>query len=330
MTSASRCGGLERLEARGGRRGCRRRPRPWWPRRPARRGSGVDSSSSQSPTSMRCEFQLSRMPPADRHAAADVGVAVRRRPGDRCVAGARASRCRATACSCGRRPRSHAPSARALAVTFSSGRRVFCPRPPRTRPTGTARRGRARSRCRPRRRRWSAGRPASGAGCRTRSARRAWPGDRRARWPGGPPGGAGRRRRRRGRRRASALGGEVEHRRPGRPSAGRGRSGTCPLPGLPSLGGHGAPGEDVGAVADVVLGVAGRHPDGVQLEQLAPVVLVDRVLGRLLGGEVAQHRWVATGRDEHVGEVAERVGPDHVTVVRRRRRPRSRGRGSAR
>ncbi len=74
-----------------------------------------------------------------------------------------------------------------------------------------------------------------------------------------------------------------------------------------------APGEQFRGVLDVVLGVG--QADGVQLEQLAAVVLVHRGLRRLGQVEERQHGRVLGRRQQHVGERTHRVCADHVAVV---------------
>ena len=73
--------------------------------------------------------------------------------------------------------------------------------------------------------------------------------------------------------------------------------------------------EDHRGVADHLLGVARRPADGVQLEQLAAVVLVGRVADRAEVVEVGEHRRVQRARDEQVLEPAERVLPHGLVVA---------------
>ena len=72
-------------------------------------------------------------------------------------------------------------------------------------------------------------------------------------------------------------------------------------------------GQDARQLLHVLLGVARAHAHGVQLHDLAGVVLVD-VAGGVVGVvEVAQHRRVAQRRLQQVAEAAERVRPQRVS-----------------
>ena len=75
------------------------------------------------------------------------------------------------------------------------------------------------------------------------------------------------------------------------------------------------PREDQGRRVHLVLGVARIHADGVELEQLAPVVLVRVVLRGLGVVEVGHHRRVGRRGGQHVRELAQGVAPDHIAVV---------------
>ena len=105
-TSASRCGGLERLEAQPGAQavdvladGPVGRPAA------SATGSGRDSPSCQSQTSMRWMFQQPTSAAGRSPGGVDVGVAVGRRPGERPVARLVGPRCRGRRRCGGRRPR---------------------------------------------------------------------------------------------------------------------------------------------------------------------------------------------------------------------------------
>lgn len=69
--------------------------------------------------------------------------------------------------------------------------------------------------------------------------------------------------------------------------------------------------EDERGVLDVLLGVAAVDTDGVQLQQLATVVLLHGRFVALVAGvlvvEVVQHRRIPGAGDQQVGEPAERV-----------------------
>jgi hypothetical protein len=69
------------------------------------------------------------------------------------------------------------------------------------------------------------------------------------------------------------------------------------------------------------LRVAGVDADGVQLEQLARVVLVRCVAVAVGVVEVGEHRRVPRRRDEHVAELSERVPADDLRVEEVTRRP---------
>ena len=98
------------------------------------------------------------------------------------------------------------------------------------------------------------------------------------------------------------------------------------------------PGEDPRRLAHVVLAVAGVDADGVQLEQLAAVVLVDagddaaalvHVGAVRVVVEEEQHRRVRGHGAQQVAEAAEHEGTDRLPLVRhdavaRRTRPRCR------
>ena len=87
-----------------------------------------------------------------------------------------------------------------------------------------------------------------------------------------------------------------------------------PVPGAEGV--HGVAGEDLRGVLDHRLGVARAPADGVQLEQLAALVLVGRVLHRRPVVEVEQHRRVQRRGDQQVVEAAEGPGADHLVVRR--------------
>ena len=84
-------------------------------------------------------------------------------------------------------------------------------------------------------------------------------------------------------------------------------------------------GEDLGERDDVGLGVAGRDPDRVQLEQFARVVLVEAAAGalavpavrpgRVVVVEVAQHGGVLGGRHQQIGEAAEDMRADRLALI---------------
>ena len=74
-------------------------------------------------------------------------------------------------------------------------------------------------------------------------------------------------------------------------------------------------GEDAGGVLDVGLVVPRVHPDRVQLEELAALVLVGRVLRRVAVVEVGQHRRVAGDAPQEVLEASERLAADRVLVA---------------
>ena len=77
----------------------------------------------------------------------------------------------------------------------------------------------------------------------------------------------------------------------------------------------GEAGQQAGSRLHHRLGVAGLDADGVQLEQLAGVVLVRRVLVAVGVVEVGEHRRVPRRRDQHVAELPEGVLADHLQVV---------------
>ena len=120
---------------------------------------------------------------------------------------------------------------------------------------------------------------------------------------------------------------EAEHLHP----AGRvDRRVVVGLPGVPGI--DGVAGEDPRRCLDHVLGVARRASDGVQLEQLAALVLVREVLGRLVVAQVEQHRRVQAGGDEQVVEVARGTacaasGRSRCATTRRCRGSTARGSG---
>ena len=84
------------------------------------------------------------------------------------------------------------------------------------------------------------------------------------------------------------------------------------LPRLPEV--DVVAGQDPRRRLDVVLVVV-AGAERVQLEQLAPEVLVGSALGRRRGGEEDQHRRVGRGRGQQLVEATERVAPDRVAVV---------------
>ena len=98
-----------------------------------------------------------------------------------------------------------------------------------------------------------------------------------------------------------------------------------PCSGLSPAGQEGPAGEHVGEADDVVLGVDGAHTQRMQLQDLAREVLVeaagaidagDRVRAhrrRLV--EVEEHRRMALGGLQHVGEAPEDVGADGLALV---------------
>ena len=79
------------------------------------------------------------------------------------------------------------------------------------------------------------------------------------------------------------------------------------------VGGNDRPaGEHLGKTNHVVLGVAGAHAEGMQLEYLARQVLVETARAvdacnrvgpdRLRIVEIGQHGWMAFGGEQHVGK----------------------------
>ena len=78
------------------------------------------------------------------------------------------------------------------------------------------------------------------------------------------------------------------------------------------------PGEDARGVQDAGLAVPAVDADGVQLEELAALVLVRVRRRRVAVVEVGEHRRVLGDAAQQVGELAERVRADRVRVVRAR------------
>jgi hypothetical protein len=74
-------------------------------------------------------------------------------------------------------------------------------------------------------------------------------------------------------------------------------------------------GENAGKLLHVHLGVAGADPHGVQLHDLAGVVLVDVTLGVLGVVEIAQHGRMRDGDAQEIAELAERVATQLLLIV---------------
>ena len=87
------------------------------------------------------------------------------------------------------------------------------------------------------------------------------------------------------------------------------------------LGTHGPAGEAAGDFHHVALRVAAVDAEGVQLHQLAGVILVGLFAGVVAAihapVEIPEHRGTERGGAEHVGEFAEGVLADDLAVVRR-------------
>ena len=84
-------------------------------------------------------------------------------------------------------------------------------------------------------------------------------------------------------------------------------------------------GQDLGEIGDVVLRVGRAHAERVQFQDLARQILVeaavaidagDRVGTDRLGVvEVQQHRRMAFGGEQHVGEAAEYMRADRLALI---------------
>ena len=91
---------------------------------------------------------------------------------------------------------------------------------------------------------------------------------------------------------------------------------------LAGVGVDAGAGEDARGIDHAFLAVRGVDADGVQLEQLAPLVLVGVLRRRLAVVEIREHRRVLGDGEQQVAELAEGVRADRVGVVRPRlRRP---------
>ncbi len=88
---------------------------------------------------------------------------------------------------------------------------------------------------------------------------------------------------------------------------------------------QGPSGENVGEADDVILGIAGPHAQRMQLENLAGEIFVQAAAAVEAGGrirahrnrlvEIEQHRRMALGRQQQVGEAAEHVRADGLALV---------------
>ena len=86
-------------------------------------------------------------------------------------------------------------------------------------------------------------------------------------------------------------------------------------PGDVGIQGHPHPGQDARQLLHVGLGVAGAHAHGVQLHDLAGVVLVDAAGGVLVVVEITQHGRMAQGGLQQVAETPQGPGPDGAVLI---------------